>query len=117
MPPLVMSCFLLLFLPLLELLLPFFALKELLDLWEQNSSQRFYLVERDASSIVGLLFLCHLLSSVINLRKTHSLHPHSNVPSMNRHPPSFMGCENHWSHGFLWSYYSRHSLHRQAAQV
>lgn len=87
MPPRLLSCFLLSFLPFFELPLSFLALKEFLYLREQNPGQSLHLMERNASSIVFLFLFCHSLSSVINLRKTHFPCIHDCASTMNRHPP------------------------------
>ena len=49
--------------PLLELSLPFLALKEFLYLREQNSRQSLHLMERNASAIVVEFLFCQILSS------------------------------------------------------
>ena len=49
--------------PLLELSLPFLALKEFLYLREQDSRQSLHLMERNAGAIVVGFLLCQILSS------------------------------------------------------
>ena len=87
MSPRLLSFFLLSFLPFSELPLPFLALKEFLNLREQDPGQGLHLVERDASSIVVWLLFRHSLSSVIDLRKAHFPCKHGFALTMNGHPP------------------------------